>query len=36
MAEVKSYVTLQVIGELNGKDINEVMNSGKGLSVNIH
>lgn len=24
-------IYLQVIGELNGKDINEVMNSGKGL-----
>lgn len=30
VAEVKSFVALQVISELNGKDINEVMNSGKG------
>lgn len=34
MAEVKSHISLQVISELSGKDINEVMNSGKGLSVN--
>ncbi|XP_044070556.1 60S acidic ribosomal protein P2 isoform X1 [Siniperca chuatsi] len=28
MSEIKSYISLQVISELNGKDINEVMNSG--------
>lgn len=27
---------LQVVSELNGKNINEVMNSGKGLFVNMH
>lgn len=26
-------ISLQVIGELNGKDINEVMNSGEGLLI---
>lgn len=36
VAEVKYDISLQVISELNGKDINEVMNSGKGLSANIH
>lgn len=29
--KMKRFIFLQVISELNGKDINEVMNSGKGL-----
>lgn len=32
-AEVESSFSLQVISELNGKDINEVMNSGKVLLI---